>query len=49
MMNVFFFAVSPKAEFTSSLYVHITLATNTEAELLPAAAFKNMLKLLAFK
>ena len=26
------FQFSPEAEFTSPLYVHITLATNTEAE-----------------
>ena len=43
------FQVSPKAEFTSPLYVHITLAIDTESELLLTAAVNNMLKLLAFK
>ena len=41
------FEVSPKAEFTSPVYVHSTLATDTEAELLFTASVKNMLKLLA--
>ena len=41
--------VFPKAEFLSPFYVHITLATDTEAELLVTAAIKNILKYLAFK
>ena len=42
------FQFSPEAEFTSHLYVYVTFATDTEAEL-PYCSVKNMLKVLAFR
>ena len=42
------FQFSHEAEFTSHLYVYVTFATDTEAEL-PYCSVKNMLKVLAFR
>ena len=42
------FQFSSETEFTSHLYVYVTFATDTGAEL-PYCSVKNMLKLLAFR